>query len=82
MKRPDQYSIEEIQSIILNVCNKEYGPQNSESYFIVKNSSEIDVKLNLLKQIEKENKDLAKMQYLDMSIYVLQVADDVFISIV
>lgn len=82
MKRPDQYSIEEIQSLILDVCKREYGPENSDSYFIVKNSSEIDVKLNILKHIEKENEELAKMQYLDMAIYVLQVEDDVFISIV
>ena len=82
MKCPHQYSIEEIQSIILDVCKREYGSENGDSYFIVKNSSELDVKLNILNQIKKENEELAKMQYLDMSIYVLQVNNDVFISIV
>ena len=82
MKRPDQYSIEEIQSLILDICKNEYGPKNSDSYFIVKNSKEYDVKRNILKQVEVLNKDLAKMTYLDMSVYVLQVQDDVFISIV
>lgn len=82
MKRPDQYSIEEIQSMILNVCKNEYGPSDSDSYFIVKDSTELDVKMNILKHIEKENKELAKMMYLDIAIYVLQVKNDVFISIV
>ena len=82
MKRPDQYSIEEIQSMILNVCKNEYGPSDNDSYFIVKDSTELDVKMNILKHIEKENKELAKMMYLDIAIYVLQVKNDVFISIV
>lgn len=77
--RPDEYSVEDIQSIFVETCERLYGAMNHRGYFKVVNKKEKEVAREILTALD--NQELAKMKYLDMSLYVLQTGDDVFISI-
>ena len=81
MNNVDQYTIEEIQNMIIDICRKEYLPTSADefSYFIIKNDTAENVKANILNHLEDPN--LRKNKYLDMAAYVMQVDKDVFISI-
>ena len=81
MNNVDQYAIEEIQNMIIDICRKEYLPTSADefSYFIIKNDTAENVKTNILNHLEDPN--LRKNKYLDMAAYVMQIDKDVFISI-
>ena len=81
MNNVDQYTIEEIQNMIIDICRKEYLPTSADefSYFIIKNDTAENVKANILNHLEDPN--LRKNKYLDMAAYVMQIDKDVFISI-
>ena len=73
-----QYTVEEIQKIVLDACSKLYGDIN-ERYFIVKDSTVINVKEEILNEIRSN--ELKLMKYVDMSAYIMQSGKDVFISL-
>lgn len=75
----EKTNIEDIQELIKDICIREYGPINSNRYFIVKNTTVSNVRQNILNQLE--NEENKKMKYLDMTIYVLQVGNDVSITL-
>ena len=73
-----QYTVEEIQKIVLDACSKLYGNIN-ERYFIVKDSNAFSVKEEILNEIKSNGLNL--MKYVDMSAYIMQSGKDVFISL-
>lgn len=75
----DRSTVEDIQSLIAEICVQEYGPINSNRYFIAKDTTVSEVRQNILNHLE--NTEDRKMKYLDMSIYVLQVGKDVSITL-
>ena len=76
--RPSEYSVEDIQQIFIETCERLYGEMNHDSYFCVENTTENDVYMEILDAVE--DRELAKSVYMDMSMYILQVGSDVFIS--
>ena len=71
--------MEEIEDIFIQACTDLYGEMNHDSYFYVKNKTEQEVINEILSAVN--NKSLAKLTYLDMSLYVLQTGNDVFIKV-
>ena len=80
MVRTDKFSVEQIQAKIIETCEKLYGPMDHDSYFIVPNTTENAVRADILDNID--DRDIAKMKYLDIAAYVLQTGTDVFIKII
>ena len=76
--RPSEYSIEDIQQIFIETCERLYGEMNHDAYFCIKDTEENTVYLEILDAVE--NRELAKSIYVDMVMYILQVGSDVFIS--
>lgn len=79
MVRPNQYTVEDIQSLFLEVCEREYGPLTRGNCFIAKDTTVIDVETTLLNGLE--NLDIAKKKYLDMCLYLFQCNNDVMIKV-
>lgn len=81
MVNVDQYTIEDIQKMIIDVCNTEYYSISSDDskYFLVENDTVENVRSNILNHLSDPN--LRKSKYLDMTVYIMQMNKDVFISI-
>ena len=73
------YSVEEIKDIFIQTCEELYGPMDHNSYFHIKDKSEQEVINEILSTVN--DKSFAKLTYLDMSLYVLQTGEDVFIRV-
>ena len=80
MVKSEKYSIEEIQSKIIETCEMLYGPMNHNSYFVALDTNENSVRTTILENID--DPEISKAKYLDMSVYVLQTGKDVFIKTV
>lgn len=74
-------SIDKIRDMVIDICEKEYGPVQDSRYYIVNNTSAEEVSLNIINKMSDRDAELGKTKYLDMSAYVLQNGNDVFVSI-
>ena len=75
---PEKYSIEDIQSKIINTCEKLYGKMDHNSYFVALNTTEQAVRNEILENIDDSS--ITNTKYLDMSAYILQTGNHVFIK--
>ena len=80
MKSNRNIDVEDVKHEITRACETLYGEVNRNYYFVAKDKTERDVRLEILANLE--NPAYAKNVYLDMSIYIMKVDNDVFIKII
>ena len=73
------FDIEDIQKEVVSICDDEFGPSDGSGSYIVENTSSESVRQIILQKMK--NQDMAKMKYLDMVAYVLDVGNQTIINI-
>ena len=71
--------LDDVQKEVVSICEKEYGRIDRNRYFVANNDTVYNVRQTILNQMTLE--DCKKNIYLDMSVYILQAGNDVFISL-
>lgn len=72
-------NIEDVQREIIDICEKNYGTIDHNRYFISENDTVNNVRQTLLDGLTSE--EYKKGIYLDMTVYILQMGKNVFISL-
>lgn len=71
--------LDEVQKEIVSICETEYGKIDRNRYFVAKHDTAYNVRQTIINKMTTE--DHKKSIYLDMTVYILQAGDDVFISL-
>lgn len=73
------FDLEDIREEVKQICDCEYGGSDSTDSYVVEGETASSVRQNILSKLE--NRDMAKMKYLDMVAYVLDVDDKTIINL-